>query len=222
MVTQWLTNGTLGDKVVEKNKIYEDNNQQAKAEGRLKDIQTVGLQIFHIRHYLRDMLKALHYCHKVAKVIHRDIKPDNIGINHNGEAVLIDFGVCADLTGRKDDKLDQNMGSYMFFAPEMLMRNREGARDVHGEMTDIWALGVTFFYLLTGRYPWQTKNADSLLQLKEIILLKEIDFTLIKNAQVRNLMRQILCKDPANRITMDEILEDPWVTNNGIDKLDPN
>jgi len=43
------------------------------------------------------------------------------------------------------------MGSYIFFAPEMFNR-RQGAI-VKGEMTDIWALGVTFYYLLTGKYP---------------------------------------------------------------------
>ena len=52
-------------------------------------------------------------------VIHRDIKPENIGINHNGEAVLIDFGVSADVEHTTDDTLEENMGSYMFFAPEM-------------------------------------------------------------------------------------------------------
>lgn len=45
--------------------------------------------------YFIDILKALYYCHKVAKVIHRDIKPANIVINHNNEAILIDFGVSA-------------------------------------------------------------------------------------------------------------------------------
>ena len=50
------------------------------------------------------MLKALYYCHKVVKVIHRDIKPDNIMLNHNDVAVLIDFGVSAIIEG-KDDSL---------------------------------------------------------------------------------------------------------------------
>ena len=40
-------------------------------------------------------------------------------INHNQEAVLIDFGVSALVDGQSSDKLDSNMGSYMFFAPEM-------------------------------------------------------------------------------------------------------
>ena len=42
---------------------------------------------------LIDILKALHYCHKVAKIYHRNIKPDNIMINHSNEAILIDFGL---------------------------------------------------------------------------------------------------------------------------------
>ena len=41
------------------------------------------------------MIKALHYCHREINVLHRDIKPDNIMVNHNNEAVLIDFGVSA-------------------------------------------------------------------------------------------------------------------------------
>ena len=65
------------------------------------------------------MLHALYYCHKVIKVIHRDIKPDNIMINHNKEAVLIDFGVSVVVEQQEDDELKSNMGSYMFFAPEM-------------------------------------------------------------------------------------------------------
>ena len=55
----------------------------------------IGLTQQEVRLYLIDILKAIYYCHNVIKVIHRDIKPENIMINHNGEAVLIDFGVSA-------------------------------------------------------------------------------------------------------------------------------
>ena len=67
------------------------------------------------------MLKALYYCHEVMKVIHRDIKPDNIMINYNNEAVLIDFGVSAFFEG-DDDALQENRGSQLFYAPEMFNR----------------------------------------------------------------------------------------------------
>ena len=128
------------------------------------------------------MLKALHYCHKVAKVIHRDIKPDNIMVNHNNEAVLIDFGVSAIVEGNQDDTMEMNMGSYMFYAPEMFMRADKTIK-VRGEMTDIWALGVTFFYLITGQYPCE--DAVNPLHLKELILERDVNFGLIKNVEAR-------------------------------------
>ena len=52
-------------------------------------------------------------------------------------------------------------------------------------MTDIWALGITFYYLICGIYPW--KDAQTSYQLKEYVLLKEIDFSIIRNETVRNL-----------------------------------
>ena len=162
--------------------------------------------------YLQDMLKALHYCHKIAKVIHRDIKPDNIMVNHNNEAVLIDFGVSAIVEGQEDDILESNMGSYMFFAPEMFMRSDKSIK-VRGEMTDIWALGVTFFYLISGQYPCE--DAKNPLHLKELILEREINFSLIKNKGARELLKKILKKDPNERATLEEIQKDKWVMQDG-------
>ena len=95
LVTEFYKGGSLIDKVGEKNINMKDYNEERKLEGRFKDLITTGLDPFEIRYYFIDMLKALYYCHKVIKVIHRDIKPDNIMINHNNEAVLIDFGVSA-------------------------------------------------------------------------------------------------------------------------------
>ena len=128
------------------------------------------------------MLRALHYCHSVIKVVHRDIKPDNIMLNHNREAVLIDFGLSALV--EQDEKLNTNMGSYMFFAPEMFNRSQGGV--VIGEKTDMWALGITFYYLLTGRYPSQ--HVQNLIELKENITQKEFDFSFIKHPDAREVI----------------------------------
>jgi serine/threonine protein kinase len=96
LVTEWYSKGSLGDLVASKNK-------------------KVGLAPSTARNYLVDMLKALHYCHNVvmapAKVIHRDIKPDNIMINHNNDAILIDFGVSAIVDHQEDNTIGNNMGS---------------------------------------------------------------------------------------------------------------
>ena len=158
------------------------------------------------------MLKALHYCHKIAKVIHRDIKPDNIMVNHNDEAVLIDFGVSAIVEDQQDDTLDSNMGSYMFFAPEMFMRSDKTVK-VRGEQTDIWALGITFYYLISGVYPCE--DALDPMHLRDLILEREINYDLIKNIGARNLLKKILTKDPARRATLEEIQSDDWLTQNG-------
>ena len=70
-------------------------------------------------------------------------------INHNDEAVLIDFGVSALVDETDQDMLDGNMGSYMFFAPEMFAKVDDTIK-IRGELTDLWALGLTLFYMACG------------------------------------------------------------------------
>jgi serine/threonine protein kinase len=72
------------------------------------------------------MLKALHYCHKVIGVVHRDIKPDNIMINNTDEAVLIDFGISTTLKIEDNDNINELLklktGAYFFYAPELFKK----------------------------------------------------------------------------------------------------
>ena len=106
MVTEYHSNGSLGDRVTAINDKWE---QKCLNEGI--PYRPIGLKLKDARTYFIEMLKALYYCHKEVKVIHRDIKPDNIMINHNNEAVLIDFGVSALIDQQKDDKMEKNIGS---------------------------------------------------------------------------------------------------------------
>ena len=91
----------------------------------MKDIISQGLSTDLARLYFIDMLKALYYCHRIACVVHRDIKPDNIMINHENQAVLIDFGLSF-IKDQSDPKnLNEAQGSLLYFAPEMLFKTEE-------------------------------------------------------------------------------------------------
>lgn len=117
LVTEYHSDGSIGDKVANINKSREIENKKLSKEG--KPIETKGLNCSLVRTYLIDMIMALYYCHKVIGLIHRDIKPDNIMVNHNDEAVLIDFGISALVQETDFTVMDLKMGSYMFFAPEL-------------------------------------------------------------------------------------------------------
>ena len=83
---------------------------------------------------------------------------------------------------------------------------------IHGEKTDIWALGITFYYLLTGEYPWK---ATSPLELKDQVCNQSIDFSLIKNDLAQDLLKKVLNKDPEKRASLDYMLSHPWITKKG-------
>ena len=81
----------------------------------------------------------------------------------------------------------------MFYSPEMF-QNKTSDYKVRGTKTDIWALGVTLYYLVTSSYPFE--GANNPFQLREIALTKPINFDVIKNDKLRDLLTKILEKDP--------------------------
>ena len=88
---------------------------------------------------------ALDYAHS-QRIAHRDIKPSNLLINRSGELKLADFGIAASIAGTTGnfttDVLSAGTPSYM--APQQIEGRRPQASD------DIYALGATFYDLLTG------------------------------------------------------------------------
>ena len=210
LVTEYYKGGSITQKVeeMENNKLNLEHNLTCKDENRISDMITCGLKERSARLYFIDTLKALHYCHNVIKVIHRDIKPDNIMINHNNEAVLIDFGVSALVDQQEDDKLNKNMGTFNFYAPEMFLEKSTGMK-VEGKKTDMWALGVTLFYMICGQTPYEGSKTP--LQLKDRIIDEPINFGLIKKDQVRDLLKLMLNKNPDERISLEDVLLNQWV-----------
>lgn len=118
----------------------------------------------------REVADALAYCHSKG-VLHRDVKPDNILIDSKtGQAVLIDFGVAKrerlDLSGTSEGtiasltKTGELVGTPAFMSPEQL--DVSGTHGEINEKSDVWSLGATLFYCLSGQPPFGDKNAAEL------------------------------------------------------------
>jgi serine/threonine-protein kinase len=108
--------------------------------------------------WLREVAWALSYAHGRG-VVHRDIKPDNILIEReSGRALVADFGI-ASIT---DDGSAAQNGSALHGTPEF-MSPEQALGGEPGVPSDIYALGVTAYYALSGRVPFTGENATQVL-----------------------------------------------------------
>ena len=145
-----------------------------------------------MRRYFIDILKALYYCHEIAKVTHRNIKPSNIVLNQHGQAVLIDFMISKLVYDQSD-----------FIAPEL----RQKTSKINFNKVDIWSLGLTFFYFITGNFPWNENSKDT-------VSSQTIDFSLIENLDSRDVLSRMLDRNPDKRPNLRQIFKHPWISSN--------
>jgi serine/threonine-protein kinase len=101
---------------------------------------------------LIDAASALDYAHALG-VIHRDVKPSNILIRANGDALLADFGVAKSSWQTAYTATAVRVGSVFYMSPEQA----NGAVDIT-PATDIYSLGVTAYYALCGKHPFEGGN----------------------------------------------------------------
>ncbi|KAF6081674.1 hypothetical protein HJG60_008714 [Phyllostomus discolor] len=93
------------------------------------------------RPMFRQMISALHYCHR-KNIVHRDLKPENILLDDNLNIKVADFGLSRDFTNYK---LTTVCGTFAYMAPEILER-----QVYDGPKADVWSLGVILYRMLTG------------------------------------------------------------------------
>lgn len=92
---------------------------------------------------------------KKAKILHRDLKSDNILLNQRGEPIIIDFGYCEVEESPNKPKTEYNVGSPGYMPPEAYNKN------MYSEKSDVWSLGVILHEMITGEIlKMHTRNVD--------------------------------------------------------------
>ncbi len=153
---------------------------------------------------MQQISEALDYAWKEQRLIHRDIKPDNIMITSNGRAKLADLGL-ARVEGEIDDsEEDEVMGTPQYISPEHLTGAPMDVR------SDIYSLGATYYNIITGEFPFTGKTALEIAR-------KHLEVPLVpphkEHPEVPREVSAVICmmmeKDPDSRYqSAEELVED--------------
>lgn len=139
--------------------------------------------------------EALEYIHSKG-VVHRDLKPENIMVDANDHVKLIDFGIAGSVGMRRLTfaKLTHAMGTPDYISPEQVKSKRGDAR------SDIYALGVMLYEMLTGEVPFHGPNAFAIMNdrlLNNPIPPRELNPEI--SPQLQEIIYRALERKPENR-----------------------
>ncbi|XP_028848429.1 protein kinase C zeta type isoform X1 [Denticeps clupeoides] len=150
----------------------------------------------HARFYAAEICIALNFLHEKG-IIYRDLKLDNVLLDHEGHIKLTDYGMCKEGI-RPGDTTSTFCGTPNYIAPEIL-RGED-----YGFSVDWWALGVLMFEMMAGRSPFDiiTDNPDMNTEeyLFQVILEKPIRIPRSLSVKAAGVLKGFLNKDPKERL----------------------
>ncbi|XP_069479814.1 serine/threonine-protein kinase 33 isoform X2 [Ambystoma mexicanum] len=169
------------------------------------------------RYIIHSLASAIAYLHR-KDIVHRDLKLENILVKtsdgeKDNEMMLnikvTDFGLAVQKGGvGSENMLQSTCGTPIYMAPEVI-----NAHD-YSQQCDIWSIGVIMYMLLSGDPPFKGSSEERLF---ENIKKGELHFTdsVWKSVSIsaKETLQRLMKVDPAYRITANELLDNPWMTN---------
>ncbi|KAL2944913.1 Serine/threonine-protein kinase HT1 [Bienertia sinuspersici] len=142
-----------------------------------------------------DIARGMEYVHSRG-VIHRDIKPDNVLIDHNFQLKIADFGVSCE--EKKNDF--KKVGTLRWMAPEMISQNK------YGRKVDVYSFGLILYEMVSGRVPFGSLNP---IQVAYGVANKNLKPEVPNECPefMRVLIERCCCKDPKMRPEFWEIVK---------------
>ncbi|TMW57103.1 hypothetical protein Poli38472_003028 [Pythium oligandrum] len=153
-----------------------------------------------IRPIAIQLLQALHVLH-TNRIIHRDMKPQNILIGSKQQIKLCDFGFARAIT-HDNSVLTSIKGTPLYMAPELVQEKP------YNHTADLWSLGVILYELAVGKPPFYTDRIVSLIQM---IVREPVQYPSTMSPDFKSFLSGLLNKDPSSRLTWPAILQHPFV-----------
>ena len=170
------------------------------SKGSLRDLlkQEYFLSEDLMKRYVRQVASGLDALHQ-HKILHLDIKPENLLIRNDSSMVIADFDLSLEnLTDQRH--CTTIVGSPYYMAPEVISGKK------YLKASDFWSLGVTLYESLTGNYPF---DGDDFPQLRQVIIRYQFDPT---GTDADEFLFSILTKDSRKRLTpANGFWDHPWI-----------
>ncbi|XP_063256812.1 serine/threonine-protein kinase 36 isoform X2 [Prinia subflava] len=153
-------------------------------------VQTIAAQL----------ISALYYLHS-HRILHRDMKPQNILLGKNGVVKLCDFGFARAMSIHTM-VLTSIKGTPLYMSPELVEERP------YDHTADLWSVGCILYELFVGTPPFYT---NSIFQLVSLIVKDPVKWPMTMSPVFKNFLQGLLMKDPHQRLSWPELLSHPFI-----------
>lgn len=174
-------------------------------------IRDIGLlSTYDSQFYVASMILILEYLHN-QNIIYRDMKPDNIMVDHQGFLKIIDMGTSKVLKGKHGlgNRTFTIIGTPHYMAPEIIYGKGYNC------LVDLWSVGICLYEFMCGMVPFG-EDAEDPYDIYEEILKKELTYpSYLKDKKAKKLMDQLITKVPEIRLggSYASLKANPWFEN---------